>query len=200
MIPMPSHRKKSDTVVILALGNPGEDYESTYHNAGVIALPAVIKVWAGEEADALTWRTHKHLFEYASAGDFIFARSLTYMNESGIAAAEVLKKFDIPADRLTVLHDESDLMIGDYKISFDRNSGGHKGAQSTIDHLKTKTFWRVRIGIRPVSAKAAAGTTAQRKKAGDFVLSRISAAARKAILTAAERAAQELAQKCADKR
>ena len=144
-----STAKKPSKIVILALGNPGEEYEDTYHNAGTIALPAIIRTLTGEDAAALAWRTHRHLFEYAPAGNFIFARSLTYMNESGLAAAEALKKFGIQLDHFVVVHDESDLTVGNCKVSFDRSSGGHKGVESIQKMLRTRDFVRVRIGISP---------------------------------------------------
>jgi PTH1 family peptidyl-tRNA hydrolase len=112
------------------------------------------------------WKTHKKLFMYCSDGDFIFAKSLLFMNDSGQAVYEAFKKFDTTPDHLVVLHDESDLPVGNYKISFDRSSGGQKGVQSIIDHIGTQAFWRVRIGIRPASENV-------RKKAGEFVLSRV---------------------------
>jgi PTH1 family peptidyl-tRNA hydrolase len=164
--------KRSGPWLIFALGNPGEEYENSYHNAGILALPRIAQTLALGESKGLTWKNHKRLFAYAPDGEFIFAKSLVFMNESGAAAVEAAKKFVISPEHLVVVQDDSDITLGDFKISFDRSSGGHKGAQSVIDRLKTQAFWRVRIGVRPVRE-------AKRKKAGDFVLAPISPNARK---------------------
>ena len=172
-----SHQQKK---IILALGNPGEEFENTYHNAGMMALPAIVRKLTDEDISTLEWKKYKGVFEYAEGksqitnhkSQIIFIKPLTYMNESGIAAAEALKKFGATAENLIVIHDDSDITLGDYKISFDRSSGGHKGAQSIIDHLKTQTFTRVRIGVRP-------SKESKRQKAGDFVLKKITASGRK---------------------
>ena len=117
------------------------------------------------------------------------------MNESGRAAADAVKKFGIAPNHLIILQDDSDIILGNFKLSFDRSSGGHKGAQSIIDHLKTQTFWRARLGIRPAPAKATANKSSQmakRKKAGDFVLASMTPVAKRKIESAAEKATEEL--------
>lgn len=91
------------------------------------------------------------------------------MNESGSAVKNSLKYFKTSPDELLIIHDDSDILIGEYKLSFERGSGGHKGIESIIKHLKTNKFWRIRIGIRPPSRS---GTP--RKKAEEFVLKNIS--------------------------
>jgi PTH1 family peptidyl-tRNA hydrolase len=184
--------------LIFAIGNPGEDFENSYHNAGILALPIIIETVAGKPMDALAWHLHKKLFAYAADGQFVFARSCLSMNESGRAASEAVKKFGVAPERLIVLHDDSDILQGLFKISFGRGSGGHHGAQSVIDRLKTKMFWRVRIGIRPAPAKSAAGTPVRepsRKKAGDFVLAKITPSARNKLKTAFKEASAELSKR-----
>jgi PTH1 family peptidyl-tRNA hydrolase len=108
-----------------------------------------------------------------------------FMNESGRAVAEAVKKFGVSPDHLVILQDDSDITLGEFKLSFDRSSGGHKGAQSVIDHLKTQVFWRVRFGVRPVRET-------KRKRAGDFVLSTLTPTARKKLEIVFEKAAEEL--------
>jgi PTH1 family peptidyl-tRNA hydrolase len=189
--------------LIFALGNPGGEYENTYHNAGVMALPVFADALAGVKMEELDWKTHKKLFEYAEppltppwkgggAQSLVFARSFTFMNESGRAAAEAVKKFGVSPDHLVVLQDDSDITLGEFKLSFDRSSGGHKGAQSVIDYLKTQTFWRARFGVRPSSAKATEGKPARRLKAGDFVLAKLTPTATKKLGDAFRKAAEEL--------
>jgi PTH1 family peptidyl-tRNA hydrolase len=180
----PSHPK----TVILAIGNPGEEFKNSYHNAGLLALPPVTLALVGEKPETLDWKSYKRLFEYAGAGEFVFVKSLVFMNESGLAAVTAQKKFNVPPENFIILQDDSDLALGGYKISFDRSSGGHKGAQSIIDHLKTQAFTRVRFGIRPKTER-------RRKKAGDFVLAKIKPADKKILEKVFEEAATALKSK-----
>ena len=157
--------------IIIGLGNPGTEYENTYHNAGFLAVNALIHALSPE--NPANWIKHKEIFEYATAGEIIFIKPCTFMNESGRAVREAMKKFGVaasslsPASRtLLVIHDDSDLTIGNYKISFGRGAAGHKGVQSIINALKTNAFRRLRIGIRPVRES-------KRQKAGEFALKQI---------------------------
>jgi len=151
--------------IFVGLGNPGAAYEHTYHNVGTLALE---KIFASRLADgeAPNWKSYKKLFLYAASPTAVFVKPLTFMNESGVAVSAALKKFGASPANLVVLHDESDLPIGNFKISTARNAAGHNGVQSIIDHLGTNAFTRIRIGIRPADE-------ATRKKASDFVLKRI---------------------------
>jgi len=79
-----------------------------------------------------------------------------------------MKKIGAKPNDLIVIHDESDLPLGDYKISRNKHSAGHRGVQSIIDALHTKDFTRIRIGIRPAAE-------IKRKKASAFVLKKITA-------------------------
>lgn len=152
--------------VIVGLGNPGADYENTYHNAGALAVRTL--------ADGLAWKTHKKLFSYAMGGGTAFVIPLVFMNEAGRAVKEAAKKFGARPEDLTVMHDESDLPVGAYKISFGRGAAGHKGVQSVMDALRSGSFERVRIGIRNPRER-------KRKKAEEFVLRTITARDRKAL-------------------
>ncbi|MBU6141752.1 aminoacyl-tRNA hydrolase [Patescibacteria group bacterium] len=160
--------------LIVGLGNPGPDYANTYHNVGALAVDHLI-----EETRPLTLKKNvSKKFQYAADGNIIFIKPLTYMNESGVAVKNALKQFKATPEEILVIHDDSDITIGEYKLSYERGAGGHKGIESIIQHLKTKKFWRLRIGIRP---PAIAGTP--RKKAEEFVLKRISAAHRRLLET-----------------
>lgn len=88
------------------------------------------------------------------------------MNESGSFVLKALKKSDVKHAELLIIQDDSDIEIGKYKFSFGRGSAGHKGIESIIKSLKTKNFWRLRIGI----AKPAA---AKKIKAEELVLKKI---------------------------
>jgi len=143
--------------IIIGLGNPGDEYKLTRHNAGFIALDALTA------KNSLNWSINKKCqAELAKKAGLVLIKPQSYMNNSGIAVYAVLsyykllpKKFGLfnlkNADLsswLTVIHDDIDLPLSQYKISVDSRSAGHKGVQSVIDHLKTKNFTRVRLGIR----------------------------------------------------
>lgn len=113
------------------------------------------------------------MFEYYKNKNVVWIKSLVFMNESGLAIKQAAEHFNVEPKKILVIHDDSDLYVGKFKLSFNRGSAGHKGAESVIKSLGTKAFWRLRIGIRPRAA--------QRKKAGDFVLKKINSAQRKIL-------------------
>ncbi len=145
-----------DIGFIIGIGNPGETYERTYHNAGLRAVKRLAP-------DEWTAPASKH-FLYAKAGRFTYGCSATFMNESGRAVSEFCSYFKTEPERLLLVHDDSDIRLGDYKFSFGRGSAGHAGVESVIAALGTDKFWRLRIGIRDENEK---------RKAEDFVLRRI---------------------------
>lgn len=79
--------------------------------------------------------------------DILLVEPLTFMNNSGIAVKSVLKKFNIPAEKLIVIQDDIDMLTAKLKIRKGGSSGGHNGIESIIQHLGTKEFIRVKIGI-----------------------------------------------------
>ncbi len=153
------YNKQMGMKIIIGLGNPGAEYEHTYHNVGLLALAH----WIAELSPDADFRRHGDYFEYAKSGNLVFVRPLVFMNESGMAAREAIRAFDAKAEEMLVLHDESDMPLGDFKLSRGGGSAGHKGVQSLIDHVHTNDFLRGRIGIRNPKERT-------RKKAGDFVL------------------------------
>jgi len=139
-----------DIKIIIGLGNPGKEYEKTYHNVGFLFI------------DYLNHNPNLQMYP-----NLQILKSENFMNESGSFVAKILKKKGIKPENLFVVHDDSDIETGKYKVSFGRGSAGHNGVESIIKALKTKNFWRLRIGIRPpIRAN-------QRLKASDFVLKKI---------------------------
>jgi PTH1 family peptidyl-tRNA hydrolase len=140
--------------LIIGLGNPDKHYEDTYHNAGFLFIDYL--------------KTHNLQPKL---------KTNCYMNESGGFVKKALQKQGIKPEELFLIHDDSDLNLGKYKIAFGRGAAGHKGVESVIKALKTKDFWRLRIGIRPIGPTGPIGLIrriGRRKKAGDFVLKKIS--------------------------
>jgi len=149
--------------VIVGLGNPGDKYEYTYHNLGML----FVKKFENNENVSPKIHTSK-IFTYAKIASKTFITPLTFMNESGSAVQIALHYFKENPCHLLVIHDDSDIALGDYKIDFGKGAAGHKGVASVIHALGTKDFFRLRIGIRPPSSQEE-----RRKKASEFVLKKI---------------------------
>ena len=78
----------------------------------------------------------------------LFAKPQTFMNESGQAVNQISRFYKIDSENIWIIYDDMDLSLGKLKISFNKNSGGHKGVQSIIDRLGRKDFWRFRTGTK----------------------------------------------------
>jgi PTH1 family peptidyl-tRNA hydrolase len=170
--------------IIVGLGNPGQEYENTRHNAGFMLVDKLAR-----DAGAV-WQFNKRFkADIAESRGVFFVKPQTFMNESGAAVAAVLSYYKLlprtlgilkakGADLsqiLTVAHDDLDIEFGKYKISVDSRSAGHRGVQSIIDHLKTKNFQRIRLGIKPEEKN--------RIPADKFVLMKFSAEEKEKINT-----------------
>ncbi len=136
--------------LIVGLGNPGREYQNSYHNIGHRFIDYLAK--------GKNFKKEKK-FEYCRLDGLILVKPLTFMNGSGPVVKEAFKYFKINLTNLLIAHDDSDIALGEYKISLGRNSAGHKGVESVIGALKTNQFYRLRIGIRNRGGKA-----------GEFVL------------------------------
>ncbi|OGF64283.1 hypothetical protein A2661_00890 [Candidatus Giovannonibacteria bacterium RIFCSPHIGHO2_01_FULL_45_24] len=130
--------------LILGLGNPGAEYENTRHNAGKMAALR----FAGKN-DYPEFKYDKKSSSLVSkSGQTAIALPETFMNKSGSAAAKLIRP-KREMRELIVIHDDLDLPLGRFKISYGKSSGGHKGVESVMRALKTKNFVRIRIGVSP---------------------------------------------------
>ena len=135
-------------MLIVGLGNPGEEYEKTRHNAGRIILEYIAKA-----QDFSEWKNDMKTKSLRAKGEiekekFDFMLPETFMNNSGLAVAPVIdgpKKLK----NLVVVYDDLDIPVGSIKISFNRSSGGHNGLESVIKRVKSREFVRIRIGVSP---------------------------------------------------
>lgn len=149
--------------LIIGLGNPGDEYGSTYHNVGHLFINFI-----GEKLDAekKSWLKFKENLRYFKRGHQYFCQTQGFMNLSGAAVKDAIKIAKVKPEEILIIHDDSDIKVGSYKFSIEKNSAGHKGIDSIIKTIGTKKFWRLRIGIRPNKEKT-------RSKAGAFVLKKI---------------------------
>lgn len=166
----PSARLRTNPTAIklvIGLGNPGKEYANTYHNVGILFA--------------------QYLKNTLVAGGCTPIASNIYMNESGRFVAAELKKRGIKPEELLIAHDDSDIALGNFKISFMRGAAGHHGIESIIATLKTNSFWRIRIGVRKNSE-----ASKSRQKAGSFVLRQIKKEDQNIIASAFAKAAASL--------
>src|SRR3989344_20952 len=137
--------------VIIGLGNPGKEYEETRHNAGMVAVEAFRTLESFE--GFIENKKYKWQIADGTIGreKVLLVLPETFMNKSGLSAAAAVKSKKA-AEKLVVVHDDLDLPIGAIKISFGKNSGGHRGVESVMRALKTKDFVRIRIGVSPATS------------------------------------------------
>lgn len=166
-------------ILIVGLGNPGEQYEKTRHNAGFMALDLLADSWKIEKS------LNAILAKKEIKGEkCVLCKPLTYMNDSGLAVAKLAKQLKVSPGDIIVVQDELDLPVGQIKINFNRSAGGHKGVKSIINHLGSQEFARVRIGIgKPEDPK---------KEIADFVLEEFNKEQREKIKEALQRSTQAI--------
>lgn len=145
----------------IGLGNAGEEFAHTYHNAGFLFLDFVAEG---------VWIENKKLgASYQKRHGTLLVKPAGYMNESGRGALAALRYFKISPAETVIVHDDSDLPLGTAKFVFGQSAAGHHGVESVIKTFGTRDFWRLKIGVRKAGLPAEARR--RRAKAGEFVLS-----------------------------
>ena len=132
--------------LIVGLGNPEKQYETTFHNMGFLAV--------GEAADKLGVKIKKKECEasvaeaHVGGEKIILARPVTYMNASGRAVKQLLAKYKLPPENMIVIYDDFDLPKGKLRIRASGSAGTHNGMRSIIGEIGSQDFPRIRIGIK----------------------------------------------------
>ena len=140
--------------MIVGLGNPGDDYAETRHNAGFKTVDAVIA--KAETISKPEWQPELGEFFKAriEGRDFFMLKPMTFMNSSGFAVGETLGHLTISPDEMLVVCDDLDLDFGRIRMRMKGSTGGHRGLASIGEVLGTSDFPRLRIGIgRPRSVE-----------------------------------------------
>lgn len=131
--------------LIAGLGNPGREYEATRHNAGFMAIDALLK------DSGIVLNKHKFESEFALASlegkKVIVLKPLTYMNNSGEAIGAISKFYKIPPEKCIIIFDDISLDAGKIRIRRKGSAGGHNGIKSIISHLNSEDFPRIKIGV-----------------------------------------------------
>ncbi|MCX6813040.1 MAG: aminoacyl-tRNA hydrolase [Candidatus Azambacteria bacterium] len=180
---------KIKTKLIVGLGNPEKEFENTRHNTGFLFVDELSRQWEAKE-----FVNEKKLFSEITKAKILLAKPQTFMNKSGDAVSALSKFYKIKPENILVVHDDIDILWSNFKFSFGRSSAGHKGIESIIKTLKTKNFWRLRIGIQPAFAKATAGkpTLKKRTSADKIILKKFTPAELKILNQTIKRAISEL--------
>ena len=170
--------KKSESWLIVGLGNPGKQYERTRHNCGFRAVDIL--------AQKLGCKVDKGKFQglYGQAnyeGKKLFLlKPQTFMNLSGRSVLQLSAYYSIPPQRIIVLFDDISLDVGRLRCRADGSAGGHNGIKSIISEVGSQDFPRVKIGV--------GGKPHAEADLADWVLSGFSPAEDKALQDALERA------------
>ena len=157
--------------LIVGLGNIGQEYAQTRHNAGWWMLDELAATWGASFRE-----DKKYYAEVAKAntpqGEVWLMKPSTYLNKSGQAVGALANFFKIPVSDLLVLHDELDIPPGHVRLKKGGGNGGHNGLKDIQAKMGSADFWRVRLGI---------GHPGDRNLVSGFVLNKPSRDDREAI-------------------
>jgi len=148
--------------LIVGLGNPGAEYARTRHNAGFLVAERLADRWQAG------WGYEKKFnarLACAARGErrVLLCEPLTYMNSSGEAVGGVVGFYQVPLARVLVVVDDADLPLGELRLRPGGSSGGHHGLESIEQHLGTREYARLRIGIgRQIGAREITGYVLKR--------------------------------------
>lgn len=145
--------------LVAGLGNPGESYKGTRHNIGFMVLDVLAsrcKATFGATRFNSTTGT-----AMINGEKVLLMKPQTFMNRSGSAIQSAMAYFKICNEDIIVVHDDKDLDFGRMKVASGGSDGGHKGIRSTIQHINSQDFTRIRMGI---------GQPEHGEEVADFVL------------------------------
>ncbi len=168
--------------LIVGLGNPGADYAKTRHNAGFLLVEKLA------EQGKAGWTNERKFVARVARGEkagkkFLLAEPQTFMNLSGETVGALVKFYQLPLAQLLVTVDDADLPLGEIRLRPGGSSGGHHGLESIEQHLGTREFARLRIGI---------GRRDGTREITNFVLGKFDAAETAVLEKVLERAAGQI--------
>ena len=131
--------------LIAGLGNPGEEYRDTRHNAGFRAADYLAEQ-NGAHIDRMKFHALTTEIQLANVR-LLLLKPMTYMNSSGIAVREASSFYGIPPERILVFSDDISLPPGRLRLRRKGSAGGHNGLKSIIEHLGSEDFLRIRLGV-----------------------------------------------------
>lgn len=169
---------QKEKYLIVGLGNPDKEYLDTFHNVGFMCVDKAAQKLSAKftkgECRALT----AHITFPQTK--IILAKPITYMNLSGEAVYELVKKYKIEKDKCLIIYDDADLPLGELRLRQKGSGGTHNGMKHIVAKMGTEEIFRMRIGI----GKAREGDLAS------FVLSKLRQEDKTMLENAFERGAQ----------
>lgn len=131
--------------IIVGLGNPGTQYETTRHNVGWLALDRLVDSW---RAAGPKTQNGAEVWQATRGGEkVLLVKPLTFMNLSGRAVAPLAQFYKCAPEDVVAIHDELDLAPATIRIKTGGGNGGHNGLKSLDEHLGSSAYHRIRLGI-----------------------------------------------------
>ena len=155
--------------MIAGLGNPGEEYAATRHNAGfraidVLAEKAGVTYWKNQAGAEVATINVNDAEAEGGKREVVLVKPQSYMNTSGGPISKLCAQYKVRSEELLVIHDELDIPAGDVRVKVGGGHAGHNGLRSIIDKLGSRDFSRIRAGI---------GNPPGRMPVADFVLKQL---------------------------
>jgi peptidyl-tRNA hydrolase, PTH1 family len=168
--------------LIVGLGNPGADYAKTRHNAGFLLVEKLAADWKCD------WTVEKKFRARVAKADrsgkrLLLCQPQTFMNLSGETVGALANFYQLPLARILVAADDADLPVGTVRLRAGGSSGGHHGLESIEQHLASRDFARLKLGI---------GRRDGQREITDYVLGRFDAAETKTLEKVLERASKQV--------
>ncbi len=132
-------------MLVVGLGNPGEEYDRTRHNAGFHVVDRL-----AAEGGVTYWKHHlgsEVALANLAGRKVVLAKPQSFMNSSGGPVSKLAREMGLSPEEILVIHDELDIDDGDVRVKVGGGHGGHNGLRSLIDKLQSRDFVRVRVGI-----------------------------------------------------
>ena len=168
--------------LVVGLGNPGSEYASTRHNAGFLLVEKLAARWK------TGWTNERKFSARVARGEkngkrVLLAEPQTFMNLSGEAVGALMKFYQLPLPQLIIAVDDADLPLGEIRLRPGGGSAGHHGIESVTQHLGSREYARLRIGI---------GRRDGAREITNFVLGKFDAAENAVLEKVLERAANQI--------
>jgi PTH1 family peptidyl-tRNA hydrolase len=132
--------------LIVGLGNPGADYAKTRHNAGFLLVEKLAAKWKCDWANEKKFRARIAKTE-GNCKRILLCEPQTFMNLSGETVGALKKFYQLPLAQILIAADDADLPVGTIRLRANGSSGGHHGLESIEQHLTSREFARLKIGI-----------------------------------------------------
>lgn len=157
--------------MVAGLGNPGEEYAETRHNAGFkaideLARQAGVSYWKNQAGAEVAVIQVNDAEVNGGKREVVLVRPQSYMNTSGGPISKLCAQYKVAVEELLVIHDELDIPAGDVRVKVGGGHAGHNGLRSIIDKMGSRDFSRIRVGI---------GNPPGRMAVADFVLKQLRA-------------------------